>query len=113
MNYVVMGAGAIGCYVGGRLAWAGHSVHFVGRPKVLAMLRQHGLTVTDLDGFQSCIPGDQLQLAEHLEAPFFCARLHSAVVRQGWRDPQRSARARSAVPRTHDRHFAAKRCGQC
>lgn len=71
MNYVVMGAGAIGCYVGGRLAWSGHSVHFVGRPKVLAMLRQHGLTVTDLDGFQSCIPGDQLQLAEHLEAPFF------------------------------------------
>ena len=71
MNYVVLGAGAIGCYVGGRLAAAGHTVTFIGRPNVIATLRQHGLTVTDLDGFKAHVPGNQLQLAEHLDAGLF------------------------------------------
>ena len=71
MNYVVLGAGAIGCYLGGRLAAAGHPVTFVGRPKVIHTLRQYGLTVTDLDGFKAHVPGDQLQLAEHLDANLF------------------------------------------
>ena len=71
MNYVVLGAGAIGCYLGGRLAAAGHSVTFIGRPRVIATLRQHGLTVTDLDGFKAHIPGDQLQLAEQLHTSQF------------------------------------------
>ena len=47
---LVMGAGSIGCYLGGALAGAGADVTFVGRPRVLAALREHGLTVTDLDG---------------------------------------------------------------
>lgn len=71
MNYVVLGAGAIGCYLGGRLATAGHTVTFIGRPRVIATLRQHGLTLTDLDGFKAHLPGDQLQLAEHLNASLF------------------------------------------
>ena len=71
MNYVVFGAGAVGCYLGGRLVAAGHSVTFVGRPKVLTTLRQHGLTITDLDGFHAHLPGDQLQLADHLDANHF------------------------------------------
>jgi 2-dehydropantoate 2-reductase len=71
MNYVVMGAGAIGCYVGGRLAAAGFMVTFVGRPRMMATLRQHGLTVTDLDGFKVHLPGDQLQLTEQLDASLF------------------------------------------
>lgn len=32
MRYIILGAGVIGCYVGGRLAHAGHTVCFVGRP---------------------------------------------------------------------------------
>ena len=71
MNYVVFGAGAIGCYVGGRLAAAGHTVTFVGRPRVITTLREHGLTVTDLDGFKAHLIGDQLQLVEHLNADLF------------------------------------------
>ena len=71
MNYVVVGAGAVGCYLGGRLVAAGHSVTFIGRPKVLTTLRQHGLTITDLDGFHAHLPGDQLQLADHLDANHF------------------------------------------
>ena len=71
MNYLVMGAGAVGCYIGGRLAAAGHTVTFVGRPHVIATLRHHGLTVTDLDGFKAHLPGDQLLLAAHLDVSMF------------------------------------------
>ncbi|AYF75672.1 2-dehydropantoate 2-reductase [Nocardia yunnanensis] len=46
----VLGAGSIGCYVGGRLAAAGARVTFVGRPRVLDELRTFGLHLTDLDG---------------------------------------------------------------
>lgn len=45
-----MGAGAVGCYVGGCLAAAGVPVTLVGRPRVLDALAQHGLTLTDRDG---------------------------------------------------------------
>ncbi len=59
---VIMGAGSVGCYVGGRLQAAGASVHFVGRPRMLGALRQHGLVVTDLDGGRVQFTADQLQL---------------------------------------------------
>ncbi len=71
MNYVVLGAGAIGCYAGGRLAAAGHRVTFIGRPRTITTLRQHGLTVTDLDGFKAHVPGNELPLAEHLDDSLF------------------------------------------
>jgi 2-dehydropantoate 2-reductase len=63
----VMGAGAIGCYVGGRLQAAGASVHFVGRTRVLDALRTHGLTLTDLDGGRLTLPAGSLKL--HVEPP--------------------------------------------
>lgn len=43
----VYGAGSIGCYIGGRLAAAGSDVGFVGRARIGAALRQHGLALTD------------------------------------------------------------------
>ena len=46
---LVMGAGAIGCFIGGRLAAAGSNVVFVGRPAAMEALRLRGLTLTDLD----------------------------------------------------------------
>ena len=48
MNFIVLGAGAIGCYVGGRLAAHGQPVCLVGRPHALEPIAQHGLKVTDL-----------------------------------------------------------------
>jgi 2-dehydropantoate 2-reductase len=59
---LVMGAGAIGCYLGGCLQAAGVPVVFVGRPRVLAALREHGLTLTDLDGGRRTIASDALSL---------------------------------------------------
>src|SRR6201985_2932394 len=59
-----MGAGSIGCYLGGRLALAGHDVHFVGRPRVLDQLRAKGLTITEPDGKTATLPADMLSLHE-------------------------------------------------
>jgi 2-dehydropantoate 2-reductase len=58
MNIIVLGAGAIGCYVGGRLAAAGEHVTLVGRPRTTEPLALSGLTVTDLQGFKTHIEAD-------------------------------------------------------
>ena len=42
MNFIVLGAGAIGCYVGGRLAAHGQPVCLVGRPHALEPIAQQG-----------------------------------------------------------------------
>lgn len=60
----LMGAGSVGCYVGGRLQAAGAEVHFVGRPRVLAGLREQGLRLTDLELPERHLPAASLQLAE-------------------------------------------------
>lgn len=46
----VMGAGAIGCYVGGCLAAGGADVVFVGRERTKRELEASGLVLSDLDG---------------------------------------------------------------
>lgn len=60
---LVLGAGAIGLYLGGRLAASGVAVHFVGRPKIIEALRTHGLTCVDLRGRSVQIAADQLGLS--------------------------------------------------
>lgn len=66
MNFIILGAGAIGCYVGGRLAAAGQHVTLVGRPPTIEPLALDGLTITDLDGFKTHLPAQQLKLATSL-----------------------------------------------
>lgn len=65
---LVMGAGAVGCFIGGLTQLAGVPVHFVGRPRVLAHLRKHGLRLTDLDGLDRHIPPLQLRLHDEVPA---------------------------------------------
>lgn len=60
----VMGAGSVGCFIGGSLQAAGVPVHFIGRPRVLASLRASGLTLTDVDGRRRHLPPQKLSLAE-------------------------------------------------
>jgi 2-dehydropantoate 2-reductase len=64
---LVMGAGAVGCWVGGHLQAAGVPVDFVGRPGVLQELRLAGLTLTDLDGRRTHLAPSALRL--HAEVP--------------------------------------------
>ena len=65
---LVMGAGSIGCYIGGRLAAAGVPVTFVGRPRMLRKLADHGLTLSDLDGAKHHILPSALRLCEQVPA---------------------------------------------
>jgi 2-dehydropantoate 2-reductase len=57
-----MGAGSVGCYVGGCLQAAGVQVDLVGRPRTLDALHAHGLRITDLDGGDQRIPASALNL---------------------------------------------------
>ena len=74
---LVMGAGAIGCHLGGRLQAAGVTVRFVGRPRVLDALRDNGLTLSDLDGARVSLPAASLEL---LAAPTSGPALTPALV---------------------------------
>ncbi|RTD98556.1 2-dehydropantoate 2-reductase [Variovorax atrisoli] len=65
---LVMGAGTIGCFIGGSLAAAGVPVTFVGRPRVLEKLARHGLRLTDIDGAKRTLPADSLRLCGQVPA---------------------------------------------
>lgn len=49
MKIGVMGAGAIGCYVGGRLIASGADVVLIGRASLASEIAEHGLYLTDFD----------------------------------------------------------------
>lgn len=50
MNFLIIGAGAIGCLVGGKLALRGHAVTLVGRPHFAQIVREQGLLLSDDTG---------------------------------------------------------------
>ncbi len=50
MRFLCFGVGAIGTYIGGSLALAGHEVVFIERPEVAETVRQQGLTLELRDG---------------------------------------------------------------
>lgn len=49
MKIAILGAGALGCYYGARLAEAGHEVTFIAR-SACGPMREHGLHVHSVDG---------------------------------------------------------------
>jgi 2-dehydropantoate 2-reductase len=55
MKIAVMGAGAVGCYFGARLARAGHDVTLIARPAHVEAIAQHGL-IFESGGTQDPIP---------------------------------------------------------
>jgi 2-dehydropantoate 2-reductase len=55
----ILGAGSVGCFIGGTWAAAGLPVTFIGRRKIAGDLDDHGLTLSDYSGWQARIaPGD-------------------------------------------------------
>lgn len=48
-HIVILGAGAIGCYLGAWLHTTAAQVSLLGRPRVAERIRQHGLTASDLN----------------------------------------------------------------
>lgn len=69
MRILVIGAGAIGGYFGGRLLAAGRDVTFLVRPGRAASLANHGLQIRSRFGDVN-IPAPPTILAEDLQAPF-------------------------------------------
>lgn len=63
----IFGAGSIGCYVGGRLADAGADVAFIGRERIGAELRQHGLRLTDFLGADISVPPGRFRFSVNEE----------------------------------------------
>src|SRR5699024_12515577 len=76
LRITVIGAGVIGCYLGGRLACHA-DVTLVGRPHVLDPLRSEGLTVASRDGDRLHAPPGGVALSE---APSSVARAYVVLV---------------------------------
>jgi len=52
----ILGAGSIGCFVGGCWQAAGLDIQYIGRKSFADDIRQHGLTVSDYSGWQRTLP---------------------------------------------------------
>ena len=69
----VMGAGAIGCYVGGCLAADGADVVFVGRARTKKELEASGLVLSDLEGNSGrVVPKDRIEVVTEASALAGC-----------------------------------------
>ena len=65
MRFLCFGVGAIGTYIGGSLALAGHRVVFVERPNVAQDVRERGLALERADGKHRV---DKPEVVESVEA---------------------------------------------
>jgi 2-dehydropantoate 2-reductase len=52
----ILGAGSVGCFVGGAWQGSGLPVTFIGRPKLSHDVDRRGLTLTDFSGWQAHLP---------------------------------------------------------
>src|SRR5262245_32864356 len=68
----VMGAGAVGCHVGGGLAASGCDVVFVGRERLKKEIDEHGITLVDLDGRSRSLPKERYAFVTDVAALEAC-----------------------------------------
>lgn len=61
MQIVILGAGSIGCYVGGRLAAAGANICFIGRPRMQAIVQDNGLQLSHFNQSQVRVSAKQFE----------------------------------------------------
>jgi 2-dehydropantoate 2-reductase len=59
----ILGAGSVGCFVGGAWAAAGVPVTLIGRERIGAAIREHGLTLTDQSGWRTHLPPEDVDFA--------------------------------------------------
>ena len=59
----MLGAGSVGCFIGGAWAAAGLPVNFIGRPRIAKDIRDHGLRLSDYSGWEAVIPARQVDFA--------------------------------------------------
>jgi 2-dehydropantoate 2-reductase len=64
----ILGAGSVGCFIGGAWQAAGLCVSFVGRERTRSEIAAHGLTVTDVDGARLHLPAPVVRFETGPEA---------------------------------------------
>jgi 2-dehydropantoate 2-reductase len=77
MTFVVVGAGGVGGYFGGKLALNGEEVWFVARGPHLATMQQKGLTIDDSDGAFVIPPGRMVATPDEVgkaDVILFCVK---------------------------------------
>ncbi|WJV45605.1 2-dehydropantoate 2-reductase [Streptomyces flavofungini] len=62
-RFAVLGAGSVGCHLGGHLAAAGYDVTFIGRPAAMETLAERGLTLSSSTRPPVHLAPDRLTLA--------------------------------------------------
>ena len=83
MNVIVLGAGAIGCWVGANVLRAGGEVTFIGRERFVAEANQHGLSVQPPDGdlwhYKPISAATQIEpeAAAQIEAVLLCTKAYA------------------------------------
>ncbi len=68
MHIAIVGAGSIGCYLGGCLLASGASVTFIGRERLQKELSTYGFHLTDWQGRDARVPPERIQYATEMEA---------------------------------------------
>lgn len=94
---VIAGAGSIGCFVGGVLAAAGRDVALLGRGAIAADVQQHGLTVSDTEGWQARLGSDRIVMQTNPEI-LADAELIFVTVKSGATEEMASLISRHAPP---------------
>ena len=56
MRITILGAGSVGCFIGGCWQAAGLAVTFIGRPRISEEIAAKGLTLADYTGWQTHVP---------------------------------------------------------
>ena len=69
LRILIIGAGAIGCFVGGKLASAGYTVTLVGRARTAAALNSRGLELFLADGTEEKVPSVSAVASVHEAFP--------------------------------------------
>jgi 2-dehydropantoate 2-reductase len=59
----ILGAGSVGCFLGGAWAAAGVPVTLIGRERIGADIREHGLTLTDTGGWRTRLAPEEVNFA--------------------------------------------------
>lgn len=77
LSFLIIGAGAIGSYVGGSLALRGQQVVFLDRPEAVAQIRTRGITLRLTDGEQFLAPHIVSSVEEALSLGPFDAGIFS------------------------------------
>jgi 2-dehydropantoate 2-reductase len=65
---VVLGAGSVGCFIGGAWALAGLEISFIGRENIGADVAGHGIALSDLDGWKRRLPPGAIRFSTRAAA---------------------------------------------